>query len=110
GQANRHLRNKNHEQALADARRANELQPDADALFLVAESLRHLERAEASDAYQSFMQTYPEDDRQDAAMYWRATRLEKSGDIPSARALYQSVADMPKSSYKKSALRRLKGL
>lgn len=109
-QADRQFRNKNYQQALSDAQRAHALEPDPDALYLVAESLRYLDDAEAADAYGRFVQEFSDDKRVDDAMFWRAARLEKAGDKDAAKALYEQILAQPKSNFKRSAARRLKAL
>ncbi len=108
---------KRYAELVAFAERAAAVAPlDADANFLVAESLRQLAKlGDAEPYYARFADEHPRWDRRDGrlddALFWRAVALLDKRRPDEARSLLRRVAyDMPGSNFRRAALGHLREL
>jgi TolA-binding protein len=83
-----------------------------DSLWAIGESLRLVGKLpEAALHYETFGREFPNDDRVDDALFWRAEFLATSGDRTGARALYKLLlSEYPSSDLRRSAKKRLASL
>ncbi|MEL6341305.1 MAG: tetratricopeptide repeat protein [Myxococcota bacterium] len=82
--------------------------PEGRMLYLLADALRLAGRErESAPHYRSFIESFPNDELVDDAMFWRATALVDMGRPEEAKSLLESILGMSRSNFKRSAGRLL---
>ena len=82
--------------------------PEGRMLYLLADALRLAGREhESAPHYRSFIESFPNDELVDDAMYWRANALVDMGRPEEAKSLLESILGMSRSNFKRSAGRLL---